>query len=80
MILSYGQWIDIISRGTSGDQVADILSSWKEDAYRHLENIHKLEYEKEILREALKEIVSECPEPKSPYGKRIVEIAKEVLK
>lgn len=34
---------------------------------------------KELL-EACKEIITEYPEPKLPYGKRIVEIAKEGMK
>ena len=42
-IYTYGQWIDIVDRGTSGDQVMDILESWKVDAYKLLEDNHKLE-------------------------------------
>ena len=30
-ILTYGEWLDICRRGTSGDQVYDILASWKDD-------------------------------------------------
>ena len=44
-IYTYGQWIDIVDRGTSGDQVMDILASWKVDAYKLLEDNHKLEAE-----------------------------------
>ena len=36
-IYSYGEWIDITARGTSGDQVSDILASWQADAYKWLE-------------------------------------------
>ena len=42
-IYTYGQWIDIVDRGTSGDQVMDILASWKVNAYKLLEDNHKLE-------------------------------------
>ena len=44
-IRSYGEWIDITQRGTSGDQVGDILASWQADAYKMLENINALEAE-----------------------------------
>ena len=44
-IYTYGQWIDIVDRGTSGDQVMDILASWKVNAYKLLEDNHKLEAE-----------------------------------
>jgi hypothetical protein len=30
-ILSYDQWVEITDRGTSGDQVDDILASWNAD-------------------------------------------------
>ena len=30
-IFSLDEWTEITDRGTSGDQVADILASWKED-------------------------------------------------
>ena len=30
-IFSLDEWTEIADRGTSGDQVADILASWKED-------------------------------------------------
>jgi hypothetical protein len=30
-IFSYKKWIEITARGTSGDQVSDILASWKAD-------------------------------------------------
>jgi hypothetical protein len=42
-IFSYGQWILITSRGTSGDQVGDILASWQADAYKMLEACNKVE-------------------------------------
>jgi hypothetical protein len=32
-----------------------------------------------VLRKALKDIIEECPNPKSSYRKRIVEIAKQTL-
>ena len=42
-ILSYGEWVDICDRYTGGDQLQDILASWKYDATNFLETIHKLE-------------------------------------
>jgi len=36
-IYTYGQWIDIVDRGTSGDQVMDILASWKVNAKFYFE-------------------------------------------
>ena len=54
-IYTYGQWIDIVDRGTSGDQVMDILASWKVDAYKLLEDNHKLEAKLKITDELLKE-------------------------
>ena len=53
-IYTYGQWIDIVDRGTSGDQVMDILASWKVDAYKLLEDNHKLEAELARRDEELK--------------------------
>ena len=53
-IYTYGQWIDIVDRGTSGDQVMDILASWKVDAYKLLEDNHKLEAELASRDEELK--------------------------
>ena len=50
-IFSYGEWIDITRRGTSGDQVADILESWKADAYKHL----KIEVDQSVEIEYLRE-------------------------
>lgn len=50
VIFSYGEWVDICNRGTSGDQVMDILASWKVSAYNHLENIHKLQAEIDCLK------------------------------
>lgn len=38
---SYGEWIDITDRGTSGDQVHDILASWKDDAFRLLQKCNE---------------------------------------
>jgi len=32
------------------------------------------------LREALQDIIDECPEPKLPYGKHVVEIAQKALR
>lgn len=33
----------------------------------------------ERLAEALREIIAECPEPKLPYGRKVVEIARDAL-
>jgi len=48
-IYSYGEWVDICNKGTNGDQVYDILESWKQDAYNLLEYTHKLEAKIEKL-------------------------------
>ena len=42
MIRQYHEWKEITSRGTSGDQVADILESWHADANKRLKNEHSL--------------------------------------
>ena len=42
MIRKYHEWKEITSRGTSGDQVADILESWFADANNRLKNEHSL--------------------------------------
>lgn len=39
----------------------------------------RLEHKIKLLREALQAIIDECPEPKLPYGKKVVEIAKNAL-
>ncbi len=41
-------------------------------------NIEDVMKEK-ILKDALQEIIEECPKPKLPYGKRVVNIAKTAL-
>ena len=46
-ILSLNDWFEVTSRGTSGDQVSDILYSWKEQS-------EKKDAENERLKEALK--------------------------
>jgi len=56
VIFSYDEWVDICNRGTSGDQVMDILASWKVSAYNHLENIHKLQAEIDRLNAELLEL------------------------
>ena len=47
IILSLNDWFEVIRRGTSGDQVIDILYSWKEQS-------EKKDAEIELLKEALK--------------------------
>lgn len=32
-----------------------------------------------VLRNALREIIDECPNPKSPYGFKVLSIAKKAL-
>ena len=64
-ILSLNDWFEVTSRGTSGDQVSDILYSWKEQS-------EKKDAEIERLREALTEI--EC----RAYG-TIYDIAVQAL-
>ena len=41
--------------------------------------IYILKHEKDRLSNALIAIIEECPNPKLPYGIRVVEIAKEAL-
>lgn len=50
MIRSYLEWVDITQHGTSGDQVHDILASWKADAYKWLEKNISLEQENARLK------------------------------
>lgn len=38
-------WFEITSRGTSGDQVTDILYDWKADREQLLQQIAKLEFD-----------------------------------
>ena len=45
-ILSLNDWFEVTSRGTSGDQVSDILYSWKEQS-------EKKDAEIEQLKEAI---------------------------
>lgn len=69
-IYTYGQWIDIVDRGTSGDQVMDILASWKVDAYKLLEDNHKLESRIAELEAE----VTKCHELQDSYCARIAEL------
>lgn len=41
--------------------------------------IKELKFEIENLKVALQQIIEECPNPKLPYGNKIVEIAKFAL-
>ena len=45
-ILALNDWFEVIRRGTSGDQVSDILYSWKEQS-------EKKDAEIEQLKEAI---------------------------
>lgn len=55
--------------GVRGKILTDVL----------IENM-ELRTEIERLREALTDIIDECPDPKLPYGLRVVEIAANALK
>ena len=73
-IYTYGQWIDIVDRGTSGDQVMDILASWKVDAYKLLEDNHKLEAELARRDEQISTLVETVARLKED-GERLADIA-----
>ena len=55
-IFSLDEWTEITDRGTSGDQVADILASWKEDRRWLLGEVEAQQEELERLRAALRKI------------------------
>ena len=38
MPFTHGEWMEITRRGTSGDQVHDILADWARDAKKRLTN------------------------------------------
>ena len=73
-IYTYGQWIDIVDRGTSGDQVMDILASWKVDAYKLLEDNHKLEAELARRDEKIAELLKVYGECKDAIARRDEEL------
>lgn len=60
-IFDLNKWFEITSRGTSGDQVSDILYSWK-----HFEEI--LRAENETLRERLRQ-------RESPYNRELSDMS-----
>ncbi len=43
-IFSYGEWVNICEHGTNGDQIDDILASWKADIDKYIELLAILKY------------------------------------
>lgn len=56
-IFSLEQWREITSRGTSGDQVGDILASWESDRFMRSAMIDKLQGELNQVRASMMEAI-----------------------
>jgi len=52
-IFSLNKWFEIAERGTSGDQVINILYSWKSHENEQVQKMHELKNEVDKLTEAL---------------------------
>ena len=57
-ILSLNDWFEVVRRGTSGDQVIDILYSWKEQSEKKDAEIDQLRSENERLIAKIKELAN----------------------
>jgi cell division septum initiation protein DivIVA len=56
LIQSIDYWFECVKRGTNGDQVYDILYSWKEDRRKLLLENKNLKKELEELRQTIQHI------------------------